>query len=559
MSVAAPRRRAPLYSLALGLLVLAALLLPRLLALRGALQVPLRFYDDLPEHLCNLDLIDRLARLQPEAAADPFVHEHPELATPCHPMRWPPVPYLVARPVAAALGPLSLWTTQVPNFLFFLVLLAGLAALGRAMGDLRLGLWAALLAALCPPLVGSSFYFSPELPLCAMCMVGLFLLWRCRGFTRRLPTFDFGVWSGLGLCTKASYGLFMLVPALLALGLGLKRGPRRGLPLNLLLGLSAAVLVVALLVPIEWRDLGREVTDHLFSSDLPAGRIDLLSLEWLLFVPGYVALMLPFPLLPLVLPGLLALAWRRDPARLLVLAFIVGLTLVSTLMTNKLERYLLPLYPALCLSAVLWVRVWVPRRIQGLVLGAEALAFAVVLGLVYLFPTPWTLRGAFPENEKYPLVELQFPSRGLLQGLRGRRGAGSPCELADLAVEAAQMARDVKGYRPLGVALDEPSLASEPPPFNLQQVTLQVMGSVRDRLVFLSLLGPGKELKLGILCPGIWTGSHQPPPLLLLVGDAANETRSLLDPGYRLTSRRELRLRCGEGERRMSLRLFTKP
>ncbi len=71
-----------------------------------------------------------------------------------------------------------------------------------------------------------------------------------------------------------------------------------------------------------------------------------------------------------ILPGLWLLHRRRVPlpGREVLLAFIWGSLLILTVAGNRMERYLHPLYPLLCLVGVWGVRRLVPPRARGLAL-----------------------------------------------------------------------------------------------------------------------------------------------------------------------------------------------
>ena len=168
-----PRVRAAI----LAGVVLAALLLPRLWALRGvSLTSDLRFADSL-SHLLNLDRLTRAYTLDAAQLADPFLVEHPGVLKLNNLANWPPGVYHVAFPAAAIFGTMSIWTTQLVNLLFYGVLLVGVFGLGRLLGGWRVGFWAALLTTLCPALVAASWYFTIDFPLVGMAAVGLLLLW----------------------------------------------------------------------------------------------------------------------------------------------------------------------------------------------------------------------------------------------------------------------------------------------------------------------------------------------------------------------------------------------
>ena len=180
--VKSPKRRRLIILLLLGAIVL-AFFVPRLIAWRGIpMAVNLEFADQL-FHLYHVDLLYKRHTLDEAYMGQPYFHQFPDMKNPRLPTRWPPGLYWVTFPFAKAFGVYSIWTTQLPNFIASVLIVLGVVLLGRIMGGTRLGLWAALLTVLCPALVASSWYYSLDYPLIAMILMGLYLLWRTRGFT----------------------------------------------------------------------------------------------------------------------------------------------------------------------------------------------------------------------------------------------------------------------------------------------------------------------------------------------------------------------------------------
>ena len=289
--------------------VLAALLLPRLWALRSVeLTSDLQFADTL-SHLLNLDRLTRTYTLDRSQLSGPFLQKHPGVLQLNNQANWPPGLYHVALPAAATLGTMSIWTTQLTNLLFYGVLLVGVFGLGRVLGGWRVGFWAALLTALCPALVAASWYFTIDFPLVGMAAVGLLLLWYTRYYHSPLYTLLFALWAAAGMLIKFTYAIYLVLPCLWCLYHGLRHGPRRG-RMVLHLGLATALVLV-----LVWLGHGtgfkhalETLTVHL-SSEIPDPNPDWTfvpispwSLKGLVAVAAYTAMNFPLPLVLLALP-----------------------------------------------------------------------------------------------------------------------------------------------------------------------------------------------------------------------------------------------------------------
>lgn len=170
------------------------------------------------------------------------------------------------------------------------------------------------------------------------------------------------------------------------------------------------------------------------------------SWRWLSAMARFAATNFPWPLLLLALPGLALLHARRSiAARPLLLAFIWGTYLLLTLMANKMERYLQPVYPLLCLLTAWWVLTALPRRWRTVAALWMAVVFGAVLVLAHHRPLPWSPRAA----ERYS-YELHMPSPSDLSGLR-RRGLHPRCDVRRLVDAVAHLVRRDTTRRPLAI------------------------------------------------------------------------------------------------------------
>ena len=501
-------------------LIAAAFLVPRLLALQGLSHTWHFDFGDGPIHLEGVDKLAKLGAL-PQEEVERLARLGVELEKgPNH----PDGVYRVAAVFSRHLGPLSIWTTQLTNGLFTLVLLLGVVGLGHAAGGLRLGLWAALLTVLCPALVGASWYFSLDYPLVAMTTFGAFLLVRTRRLTRRWACLAFALWSALGFCVKFSYAIFILPMGVAALAAGLWRPGAR---LRVLVhGLLVAALTQGLSMYLQGISPGQYMEVlmfHAMPDMLPNVHIvEPFSWQWFVAVPAFTAGMFPSPLIVLALPGVYLLHRRRPPAwRVLTLAMLWGSCALLTLMSHKLARYALPMCPVLCLLTAWWLIKLVPRRLQTGALAATALAYCAVLAVAHAYPPPWLWENRFDD--------MRIPSSHALAQLRENR-VHPQCKMQPLLGAVAELS---ERQGPHGVfwicpMWDETFDPPRPPPYvNVATLASQV---VRDRVV---------EDVVNL------TKNTRVPPALVVVHPASMEPTRVA-PCLRLQERRSVTLTCGE-------------
>lgn len=567
MSTGGPGEQARLtrrHTLLLVSLVLAALAVPRLLAYQGVSFTAIHQFEDMPHHLLLLDIIAKRQALDEgalrDAALEPFPQYKQQASSQLR-IQWPPGVQYVASPLARLFGPASIWTVQLTNLLFSLLLAAGVAGLGAALADLRVGLWGAALTALCPALVASSWYLSLDYPLVAMVTVGLLLLWHTRGFTRLNAGLILAVWSAAGMLIKPSYVMYLLGPSIYVAASGLWRA--RGLrPRLLVAGRAAAALAVAVtlfaaLSEPSWGEITGTAGEHLVQQGLPAAMAPW-SLEWLTCNIKFAAVNMPWPLLLLALPGVVLLHLRRaGPAGRYLCVVLWCSYAVLTASANKMERYLQPVYPLLCLLAAWWICRWLPARWRTAALAGMMAVAGGTLVWAHLHPTPWlpaeyqSVRRdggeALQGSAYHPLrYELLMPGRAFLDDLRRQRW-DSDCDLSPVMDQVSRWTAALPDKRPLGFLyyqreLQNPMFPSpHHPPLKLLAGLLQ---SVRDR--FLVVMAPMPQDRVPEPMRGL--------PRLLLIS-LPDEDPLRHEPGLVRLEKREVRLRCKDGQHRLALSL----
>ena len=546
------------------LLLLAAYIAPQHYLWQDVTAAVHHRFMDVHGHQVNLDTVCRQSTLPPQAFQDPFITNGPGRLDKqmYNPVRWPHGVYHVAALWSCGLGVLSPWTTRLTNLLFTVVLLVGVLGLTRqASGELgrrrpgdglRLGLWAGVITLLIPPLLGSSLYLHLDYPLVAMVIMGLYLLALTRGLTHRPAILNFAIWSLLGLFIKLTYALYLFVPvAALLAALLLRRRWRSAVE-----ALLAALIVAALCLVLQDIDLSTLLNDaraHA-TTQLYSGHDDVRqgTLRWAILPLILTWFSYPWPLLLLALPGLVRChlrhgAWKN---RLLLLAAIWGPVLLLCLMSNRMERYMHPVYPVLSVVTVLGVASLIPRRwLQPGLAAVAALHVGVLLFSHLEVPLPWSSSEEQMVSDQF-FHETPIPDRVHLQRLR-ENGSHPRCNTRGLQDGIASLMRSAPPSLPLVVGVNGGSNGEE---FTgnqrgldnyLHLYTLQI---VRDRFIFeadLSLGEPEHALKARLA------------PLVLSLHHPNEPTDDLL-PHHDPVERKMITIPCLERTLRKELVLYRK-
>ncbi len=270
--------------------------------------------------------------------------------------------------------------TALASALVLATTLAFLSFARVAMSDMLLTLWTTLAVAL------AALAWRPGAPVWAVPLLG--------------------VAAGLGFATKGPIALLVPGFAVLLLLWENRRRPAPCRPVGLLLGVLAFLALALGWFVLVYRRLGTEpLVTFFFRENLErfAGEAYDVGRPFWFYPPAYLAEGLPWsPLLPIALWRLLRSREGDDAARARFLSLWVALVLVPlSLSRGKIDYYLLPVYPALCLvigrylSAVPWKRA--DRAWAGLALVAEAASLALVLARPPRIPDEW-LPGAAPQG-----------------------------------------------------------------------------------------------------------------------------------------------------------------
>ena len=480
-------------------LVLAALYaVPRVATLRGISMVTNGEFEDMLFHLDKLNVMHLHRTLPPEFFQDPYFVRFPEKANPHDLVRWSRGVQYVALLWAGTFGPFSVWTTLLTNLVFTVVLVVGVFLLGRIMGGWRVGAWGAALVLLCPGLVAHSWYFSLDYPMGGMVMVGCYLLWRTRGFTGVRAALALAAWSALAMTVKVSYVIYLAGPCVAALLFGLRRPGSR---LRVLACTSGAALLAGglSLVINGWSpvQIWSELMAHSSGAVDPGFAFKLMApwtIRWALAYVSFAVSNFPWPLLLLAIPGLVLAHRRRNPlpARWLLLTMLWTPYIVLTLMPHKMERYIQPLYPVLCLLAVWGITVLFSGRRQLVALVALVVSFAALLCFVHFHPTPWIIDQKGERDERW-MHEIGMPGQLVLGGLRDNV-YHSQCRLQPVLKAIGLLIKQAGGQRPVALAIDWPNSNEQLGPWDLHSSDLYMAASQLQRDRFLLYKnGPNNE------------------------------------------------------------------
>ena len=483
-------RRARVRTAALLVAIGLALVVPRAATLHGIEVAAIFEFADMADHLYFLDTLAK--RKLEGQTSDPFFSMFPETLPERLAEQWTTGVYHVARLWALALGTGSLWTTLLTNTLFTLILLGAVIGLGASLGGIRVGLWGALLTALCPALVASTWYFSLDYPLLAMSIMGLYLLKLTRGFTSWGWVIAFAAWSALGTVIKPTYAMYVVGPAAWIMVMGMRQASARAARLmiaaRVAVGLVLSLALVYAIYRPNWDHVYREIKVHVVDRTLPGASIDAFTLEWILANIKMAMINFPYPIMALALPGLALVHLRREGVdRGFWLSYLYSTYLFLTLLANKMERYIQPVYPVFCLLTAWAVIDRVPRRFQTPVLLTLVAAFGACLVVTHYNPTPWYFqqRDTIPRDSSFHPFRYEFhmPGHQRLAALRELKH-DSHCELGPMLDQIKKWMATDKARRPLAVIYlrDPRRMTKVHPPVFFRRLIPGLTLTVRDRI-----------------------------------------------------------------------------
>ena len=324
--------------------------------------------------------------------------------------------------------------------------------LGRRLFGRKVGLFGALLYGMAPLAVVHAHYLTVDVPATFFVTLGL---WQASGLLTEIAPKSgadktstrkiwrelalCGVWTGLAAATKYTAGVVALAPItalFLAnssrIGVGSAtpeleiRRSRTPLILQFSALLCTTIVVFLIACPGPW------LNPHSFwEGDLPASGLRYELFEHsrtghgLLFVNTglgwiyHIAVSFPFglglPLTALAFTGAGYACWKRSPADWILLVFVTVSFTLTGLSAVRFARYLIPLYPALCLLGARfalepfctgWLRKTAP--IFGIFVALYTFAYAFTLVRAFTLPDPRDVAADYLEKNAEQGASIAF-------------------------------------------------------------------------------------------------------------------------------------------------------
>jgi 4-amino-4-deoxy-L-arabinose transferase-like glycosyltransferase len=270
------------------------------------------------------------------------------------------------------------------NFVWFVIIVAAVFALGRRLGGLGAGVAGALFAAFTPFLYNYTRFYTLVVPTTAAAAAAMLALVYTDGFTRRYSSLAFGAVFGLAALVKWTVVAFVLPAAVWAVLAPGERAASR--PVRLLH--FGAALATAFVVACPWylRHLLHLVNAARHTALEAVGQGDptvFTSASFTHYISGAVY-QLGIVMLAAGVIAVIYGAVRRRPGWVLLLFWIFGSYLILTLIRNKDYRFTAPMLPAFAVAFGVAFASIRPRRLQ-IALASLASAYALAIFFITSF------------------------------------------------------------------------------------------------------------------------------------------------------------------------------
>lgn len=270
------------------------------------------------------------------------------------------------------------------NFVWFVLLVGAVFALGRRLGGLGAGVAGALFAAFTPFLYNYTRFYTLVVPTTAAAAAAMLALVYTDGFTRRYASLAFGAVLGLAALAKWTVVAFVLPAAVWAVLA--PRGGAGSRPWRLLH--FGAALATAFVVACPWylRHLLHLVNAARHTALEAVGQGDptvFTSASFTHYISGAVY-QLGIVMLAAGVIAVIYCAVRRRRGWVLLLFWILGSYLILTLIRNKDYRFTAPMLPAFAVAFGVAFASLRPRRLQ-IVLASLASAYALAIFFITSF------------------------------------------------------------------------------------------------------------------------------------------------------------------------------
>ncbi|NIT35237.1 MAG: hypothetical protein GTN49_01860 [candidate division Zixibacteria bacterium] len=270
------------------------------------------------------------------------------------------------------------------NFVWFVVLVGAVFALGRRLGGLGAGVAGALFAAFTPFLYNYTRFYALVVPTTAAAAAAMLALVYTDGFTRRYASLAFGAVFGLAALVKWTVVAFVLPAAVWAVFA--PRGDAASRPVRLLHFGAASATAFVVACPWYLRHLFHLVNAARHTALEAVGQGDpavFTSASFSHYISAAVY-QLGIVMLAAGAVAVIYCAVRRRPGWVLLLFWILGSYIILTLIRNKDYRFTAPLLPAFAVAFGVAFASLRPRRLQ-IALASLAAAYALAIFFITSF------------------------------------------------------------------------------------------------------------------------------------------------------------------------------
>lgn len=294
---------------------------------------------------------------------------------------WPKFIYFPASAISLLFGNTN-FVVRLSNMVYFTILITFTYLLGKMLLDKKVGLFSAFMVSFYPGLFGISRKFSLDFPLTAMVCLGIYVLLKTDNFKNKKYSIIFGVVSGLGILTKATYIFFILAPLFYILyKIFFKRFVIRKEAavhfFNFLISICLSILIssvwwfgrLGMLWKTFWGVLSA-LYGYFPGKDIDSAinvNIKVFSFKWVtFFFFSTIRIVSPFFFVIFLIGAFYFLGSKRIKEKILIGSWIFTPYIIFTLISLKFDRYYFPSYPAIALVSaigILQMRFNIVRRI----------------------------------------------------------------------------------------------------------------------------------------------------------------------------------------------------
>lgn len=290
------------------------------------------------------------------------------------------------------------------NTIFLCLLIVSVFLLARDLYG-NLPAMAAASAVVSFPLIYSqSHLFMFDLPLTACVAFFAWLMGKTGKFTRLKYAVACGAFAGLAMLVKWTFFIFAAAPLIVAMT-GTTKENRK----NLLWFCIAALIVCGPWYIWNLIPLAKDLFFYTAKQGAVEGLPPVLSLASLFYYLKMLPNVMTLPLLVLVLAAFVLMLVKKE-TRFLIIYILIPL-LVFTFMSNKKDRYLMPLLPFAAVAVSYLIHATRSKAKMGLFIALALLPLIHLFSAVYAVPYKWPYSNR-PQTGDWKIKEIlsQLPS-----------------------------------------------------------------------------------------------------------------------------------------------------